>query len=81
MKSYALAGLLLMGFAAPALAAQQYFAVKDTVGYCSVIDVHPSSTKVSGLTILGNKGGYDSEAAAQKTLSSASGCKAIIERT
>ena len=32
MKSYAVAGLLLVGLATPALAASQHYAVKDTVG-------------------------------------------------
>lgn len=81
MKRFVLAGALLLTLSAPALAAQQHFAVKDTQGYCSVIDVHPSSANVSGLTILGNKGGYGSEADAQKALSSTAGCKGIIERT
>ena len=80
MKSYVLAGLLLVGLATPALAAEQHYAVKDTVGNCSVIDARPSATKNSGLTLLGNKGGYDSEAAAQKALGSGAGCKGMIER-
>ena len=79
MKAYIAAGLLLVGLATPAFAAQHY-AVKDTVGNCSVIDARPSATKNSGLTLLGNKGGYDSEASAQKALSSGSGCRGLIER-
>lgn len=43
MKSYAVAGLLLVGLATPALAASQHYAVKDTVGNCSVIDARPSA--------------------------------------
>ena len=80
MKAYIAAGLLLVGLATPAFAAEQHYAVKDTVGNCSVIDARPSATKNSGLTLLGNKGGYDSEASAQKALSSGSGCKGMIER-
>ena len=43
MKSYAVAGLLLIGLATPALAAAQHYAVEDTVGNCSVIDARPSA--------------------------------------
>ena len=76
MKSYVVAGLLLVGLATPALAANQHYAVKDTVGNCSVIDARPSAN----LKILGNKGGYESVTAAQKSLSSGSGCKGMIDR-
>jgi len=75
MKSYAVAGLLLVGLATPALAASQHFAVKDTVGNCSVIDARPSADK-----ILGNTSGYESVTAAQKALGSGSGCKGMIDR-
>jgi hypothetical protein len=40
-----------------------------------VIDERPSPTKISGLTILGDKSGYDSIAAAQKALGSGAGCE------
>ena len=43
MKPYAVAGLLLIGLATPALAAAQHYAVEDTVGNCSVIDARPSA--------------------------------------
>ena len=76
MKPYAVAGLLLIGLATPALAAAQHYAVEDTVGNCSVIDARPSAD----LKILGNKGGYDSVAAAQKALGSVSSCHGIIQR-
>jgi hypothetical protein len=76
MKSYAVAGLLLVGLATPALAASQHAAVKDTVGNCSVIDARPSAD----LKILGNTGGYESVTAAQKALGSGSGCKGMIDR-
>ena len=45
MKSYAVAGLLLVGLATPALAASQHYAVKDTVGNCSVIDARPAQIR------------------------------------
>jgi hypothetical protein len=76
---YAGLGLLLVTLATPALAAEQHFAVKDTVGVCSVIDVTPS--RASNLQILGNKSGYSSVDAAQSALkSSGSKCKDIIDR-
>jgi hypothetical protein len=81
MKRFVITGMLLLTLSAPAFAAQQHFAVKDTQGNCSVIDVHPSATNISGLTILGNKGGYGSASDAKKALSSASGCKGVIDRT
>jgi hypothetical protein len=81
MKSYLAAGILLVGLATPALAANQHYAVKDTVGNCAVIDARPSPTKISGLTVLGNRGGYDSVAAAQKALGSESSCKGTVDRT
>ena len=76
MKSYVIAGLMIVGLVSPALAAAQHYAVEDTVGNCSVIDTRPSAN----LKILGNKGGYDSVAAAQKALGSGSGCKGMIDR-
>ena len=57
MKSYVVAGLLLVGLATPAFAAE-HFAVMDTVGNCSVIDTKPSPYGVSGLKILGDRSGY-----------------------
>jgi hypothetical protein len=64
----------------PALAAGQHYAVKDTVGNCAVIDERPSPTEISGLTILGNKSGYDSIAAAQKALGSGAGRQSVRRR-
>ena len=66
----------IVGLVSPALAAAQHYAVEDTVGNCSVIDARPSAN----LKILGNKGGYDSVAAAQKALGSGSSCKGMIDR-
>ena len=80
MKSYIVAGLLLVALATPALAAEHY-AVVDTVGNCSVIDTKPSPYDISGLKILGDKIGYSSPAAAEKVFKSGhSECKAMIER-
>ena len=76
---YAALGLLLVTLATPALAAQEHFAVKDTVGVCSVIDTTPS--RASNLQILGNKSGYGSpDQAASAIKSSGSHCKDVIDR-
>ena len=76
VRSYVIAGLVLVWLATPALAAAQHYAVEDTVGNCSVIDARPSAN----LKIFDNKGGYNSVAAAQKALASGSGCKGMIDR-
>jgi Na+(H+)/acetate symporter ActP len=53
--------------ATPALAAgAKYYVEQDTVGNCSVVDSKPSAN--AGMTILGNKDGYASKAAAKKFL-------------
>jgi hypothetical protein len=77
MKTYLVASLLSVGLITQVLAAQapiQHFAVRDTVGNCSVLDSQPS--KASGLKILGDRSGYKSEADAQKALGS--GGKSVI---
>ena len=52
MKSYVIAGLMLVGLATPALAAAQHYAVEDTVGNCSVIDARPSANlKISAIRV------------------------------
>jgi hypothetical protein len=79
MKTYLIATFLMVGLASQVLAAPAptpHFAVIDTVGNCAVVDTQPS--KVSGLKILGDKGGYKSEADAQKALGS--GCKSVMDR-
>ena len=55
----------------------KHFAIKDTVGNCSVVDVLPSNT--SGMQILGDKNGYSSVQDAQAALGSAD-CKGKIDR-
>jgi hypothetical protein len=80
MKRFITTCALLVAFAYPAFAAEHY-AVVDTVGNCSVIDTKPSPLGVSGLKILGDKSGYPSPAAAEKTLKSdSSQCKGMIQR-
>jgi hypothetical protein len=84
MKKWLLASVLIIGFAGSAFGATEisssspskHFAVKDTVGVCSVVDVLPSHA--SDLKILGNKAGYASENQAANALGS--GCKDKIER-
>jgi hypothetical protein len=84
MKKYLLASALIIGLTGSAFAAGEispnsptkHFAVKDTVGVCSVIDVTPSHA--SDLKIIGNKSGYTSEKEAASALNS--GCKDKIER-
>jgi hypothetical protein len=56
--------------------ATNHFAIKDTVGNCSVIDVQPSWA--SGMQLLGNKKGYSSVKDAQAALGS--DCKGKIDR-
>jgi hypothetical protein len=85
MKKYLLASLLIAGMVSPTLAAREmnaqaptkHFAVKDTVGVCSVIDVQPS--RANDMKILGSKNGYGSVKDAMNALGSA-GCKDKIQR-
>jgi hypothetical protein len=80
MKSYAIAGLLLVASATPSLAAEHY-AVIDTVGNCAVVDTKPSPHDVSGLKILGDKSGYPTMDDAAKILKSDNAqCKSTIDR-
>ncbi|MGE5260982.1 MAG: hypothetical protein ACM3MH_08910 [Actinomycetota bacterium] len=74
MRKFLIASLMVAGFAAPALAAQQHFVVRDASGYCAVIDAHPS--KVAGLKMLGSSNGYDSHAAAEQALKTEPNCSA-----
>jgi hypothetical protein len=60
----------------PRLSPARNISPSDTVGNCAVVDTHPS--KVSGLRIVGNKGGYGSISDAQKALGS--DCKSKIDR-
>jgi hypothetical protein len=57
-------------------AATKHFAIKDTVGNCSVIDFPPS--RASGMQLLGNKNGYTSVRDAEAAFGP--NCKAKIER-
>jgi len=67
MRTCAIASLLTVALAMPALAATvKYYVVVDPVGNCSVVNSKPSAT--TGLAIVGDKGGYDSVDAANKVL-------------
>ena len=84
MKKYLIACLFIIGVAGPAFAAHQitveppakHFAVKDTVGNCSVVDIQLS--RASDLRILGSRSGYASVKDAQSALGL--GCKSKIDR-
>jgi hypothetical protein len=54
----------------------KHFAIKDTVGNCSLIDAQPSLA--SGMQLLGNKSGYSSVKDAQAVLGAH--CKGMIDR-
>jgi hypothetical protein len=56
--------------------ATKHFAIKDSVGNCSVIDFLPS--RASGMQLLGNKAGYSSIRDAQAAFGP--NCKAKMER-
>jgi hypothetical protein len=61
--------------------AKDHWAVVDTVGNCAVVDSKPSPYGISGLKILGDKSGYPSLSAAQKTIRvDKSVCKGTVQR-
>ncbi len=71
--------IALMGIAGPALAAgAKYFVEMDTVGNCSIVDSKPAAG--SGMTILGDKGGYGSKDDATKALKGLpkNKCKGVV---
>ncbi|HMK40333.1 MAG TPA: hypothetical protein VK451_02115 [Methyloceanibacter sp.] len=72
MRNFLISGLLIVGVATPALAAQQHFVVQDSSGYCAVIDAHPS--KVSRLKTVGKASGYNSHDAAEQALKTLHNC-------
>jgi hypothetical protein len=71
MRKYLIATALLAATATPSLAAEHYV-VRDSSGYCAVLDARPS--KIPGLKTLGSHKGYDSRAAAEQALKSQSHC-------
>jgi hypothetical protein len=83
MKKLLIALALILGVVGPAFAAEKegqspsrHFAVKDTMGICSVVDVKPSPA--SNLSLLGDAGGYASQKDALSALGS--GCSDKIKR-
>jgi hypothetical protein len=74
MRTYATTALIMAALIMP----PRYFLARDVVGNCAVVDAKPSAQ--SGLTIIGDKLGYDSkEAAADAIRESAKGkCKGIV---
>lgn len=79
MKKYVVASVLVVGLAAPALAAAKFYVTVDTVGNCSVVEGGPSA----GQTALGETGGYASKDEAKKALDGVRGdeskCKGVVE--
>lgn len=74
MRKFAITGLMILAFSAPAFAKTKYYVVIDTVHNCSVVEAKPSA----GLKVL--KGGFPSEEAAKKALAKmGKKCKGIVE--
>ncbi len=65
MRKFLIASAVLAAFVTPALAAEHYV-VRDSSGYCAVLDAHPS--KLPGLKTIGKASGYDSHQAAEQAL-------------
>jgi hypothetical protein len=82
MKKWIVTGLLVIGLAPAALAAEKFFITVDTVGNCSVVQSAPTTGLSAGKTAIGNTGGYDSMEAAQKFLeeirNDESKCKGVV---
>jgi len=80
MKRSVLVSLSMVALAAPALAAEKFFLVIDTVGNCAVIQGMPSG----GMIAFGEKGGYDTKDTAAAALKAArddpkAGCEGVVE--
>ena len=65
MKQFVVASVLAIALATPAFAAEKYFVTVDTVGNCSVVEGGATGLS-AGKTALGETGGYDSMADAEK---------------
>ena len=79
MNKLAIASLAVFALAAPALAADaKYYVEMDTVGNCSVVDSAPSAH--SGMTLLGDEGGYASKEDATNALKALpqDKCKGVV---
>jgi hypothetical protein len=75
MKTYVIAGSIVLALTAPAFAAAtKYYVVMDTVHNCSVVEAKPSAS----LKVL--KGGLPSEDAAKQALAKmGKQCKGLVE--
>jgi hypothetical protein len=79
VKKSPLIAIVLIGMAAPALAAgARYYVEMDTVGNCSVVDSKPAAS--AGMKILGDKNGYASKDDATKALNALpkGKCKGVV---
>ena len=77
MNRGAIASVLTVTLAMPALAAAKYYLVRDPVDICSI--VHSKPAPHSGLTIIGQRNGYGSVDAIDKDIDAKiSKCKDII---
>jgi hypothetical protein len=73
MKNYLVAGLLIAGFATPALAAHQYYVAQNNSTHkCSVVSHKPNG---KSLIMLGTES-FKTKAAAENALKGMSECKA-----
>ena len=75
MKKLIMAALLIGAAISPAFAADQYTAVKDTVGNCSAVVA--SSGGYPGMTVMSDKS-YASLEEANKSLDSLQGCSGFV---
>jgi hypothetical protein len=73
MKNYVVAGLLIAGFATPALAAHQYYvAQSNSTHKCSIVSKRPDG---KSLTMLGGES-FKTRTDAENALKGMSECKA-----
>jgi hypothetical protein len=73
MKKYLVAGVLVAGFAAPALAAHQYYVAQNNSTHkCSIVSHKPNG---KNLTMLGAEG-FKTKSEAENALKGMSECKA-----
>jgi hypothetical protein len=80
MKKYLIAGLLVAGFAAPAVAEEtKYFLVYDTVGLCSVLEGSPSEGKIAFEKADGYSTKEEAKAALEVARNDPEKCKGVIE--
>jgi hypothetical protein len=75
MKGLILVVLLMGAAISPALAADEYTAVKDTVGNCSAVVATPG--QYPGMTVMSDKN-YSSLDEANKALDGLKGCNGFV---